>query len=272
MYWILESNLMDFGYQVLIKTLERKKIPFLLVKVVPYTSILVSPDFDTFAKQPEEKDNIYIDDNQKIFVFGTMGLPRIANERNWYPGSLNSSEFDFEKWSQGFGFHNLLNEKSKIMKFSDEINVDYNPFFIRPCEDNKAFSGQVINKQQFKEWQSVIANINDERSKLNNETMITVAPCQEIIKEARMFVFNGKYVTGSYYKFGLKVRYEEVSDNDPIIDYTNEVVSHYQPAKAFVIDIALTDNGYKIIEINNINSVGLYNANVEKFVDAVMKL
>ena len=26
MYWILESNLMDFGYQVLIKTLERKRL------------------------------------------------------------------------------------------------------------------------------------------------------------------------------------------------------------------------------------------------------
>jgi hypothetical protein len=272
MHWILEDNITDFGYQWLIKVLERKKIKHTFVKVVPFQNILVEPSFNTFKKDPSAEDNLVFDDNVPIFPFGTMGLSRVASERGWYPGALTNDEFTFEKWSAGFGIDNLLNKKSKIMKFGDPLNISEDIFFVRPCEDNKSFAGQVISRSNFLEWQKRVINIDESFSKLNKGTLITVAPFQNILTEARIFVFDKKVVTGSYYKFGHKVRYEEVKLEDPIIQYTNDVVQKYQPAKAFVIDIALTEDGYKIIEINGINSVGLYHADVEKFVNAVMKL
>jgi hypothetical protein len=270
MHWILEDNITDFGYQWLIKVLERYEIKYTLVKVVPYEDILIDPKFDTFERQPNENDNIVIENNTPIFPFGTMGLSRIAGERNWKSGALTNDEFTFEKWSSGFGLENLLNSESKIMAFCDVLEFQDSMFFARPCMDNKSFSGQVITRTQFLEWQKTILDINDPLSKLNKDTMITIAPFKNIMTEARMFIFEGKVVTGSYYKFGCEVRYEEVKNGDPVIDYTNDIVKDYQPAKAFVIDIALTDDGYKIIEINGINSVGLYNADVDKFVQAVM--
>lgn len=269
MHWVLEDNLTDFGYQWLIKVLERNNIEHTIVKVVPYTDIILEPTFNTFEKEPKKEDSLNITAD-KIFPFGTMGLSRVSVERGWIPCSLYNKEFTFENWSKGFGLENLLNSKSKIMKMSDTLDFSEEVFFIRPCEDDKAFSGKVVSRSQFLEWQKSINKINDRLSKLNSDTRITVAPFQHIMTEARMFVFDGKVVTGSYYKFGDKVRYEEVKFGDPVIDYTNDIVSNYQPAKAFVIDIALTNQGYKIIEINNINSVGLYHANVDKFVEAVM--
>ena len=50
MHWILESNLMDYGYQCLILNLKQKGIKSTMVKVVPCEDILLPPDFDTFAK------------------------------------------------------------------------------------------------------------------------------------------------------------------------------------------------------------------------------
>jgi len=47
------------------------------------------------------------------------------------------------------------------------------------------------------------------------------------------------------------------------------MINDYQPSIAFVIDIVLTNNGYKIIEINNINSAGLYDANIMKIIEAI---
>lgn len=270
MHWILEDNITDFGYQWLIKVLERKKIKHTFVKVVPFQNILVEPNFDTFKNSPSMEDNIFIKDNEDIFPFGTMGLSRVSDERNWFPGVLTNDNFTFEKWSTGFGLNNLLNSESKVMKFGDELVIFDAVFFVRPCDDNKSFAGQVISKDNFLEWQKKVLDIDEEFSKLNKNTSIIVAPLKNILTEARMFVFDKEVVTGSYYKFGHKVRYEEVKDNDPIIEYTNTIVKNYQPANAFVIDIALTDEGYKIIEINGINSVGLYNANVEKFIEAVM--
>jgi len=109
MHWILENNITDFGYQWLIKVLERHEIQYTMVKVVPEQNLLISPDFDTFAKDPEQSDNIEFDNSTPIFPFGCMGLSRIAGERNWKPGALTNDQFTFEKWSQGFGLENLLN-------------------------------------------------------------------------------------------------------------------------------------------------------------------
>lgn len=269
MHWILESGLEDFGYQLLIKNLEKANIKHTIVKVVPYQNILLDKDFDTFKKEPTKEDNIYINNKELIFPFGTMSLSRISTERNWKVGSLYNEEFNYNKWSKGFGLENLLNSETQIIKIQDSIELENELFFIRPCEDNKAFTGKVVSKSQFLDWQKIINKINDKRSKLNSETEILIAPYKEIQKEVRLFIFEGKVITGSYYKIGAKVIYEELKNGDSVIEYAEKMCEGYQPAQAFVLDVAMVDNDYKIIEINNINSVGLYNSNVNKFIEAV---
>ena len=83
------------------------------------------------------------------------------------------------------------------------------------------------------------------------------------------FIVDKKVVTASFYKIGAKVRYEEVKFGDPVLDYAQEMVDTYQPSEAFIIDVADTPDGYKVIEINGICSVGLYHMNVHKFIDAI---
>lgn len=50
------------------------------------------------------------------------------------------------------------------------------------------------------------------------------------------------------------------------------MIEIWQPARAFVIDIALTQESYKIVEINCINSAGFYAADVSKIVNAIQKM
>lgn len=271
MLWILETGLTDFGYLTLIKNLERKNIPFEIVKVVPYQNILLEKDFDTFSKEPTYEDNVILPESKKIFPFGTMGLSRVAKERNWNPGSLFNSNFNFKEWSVGFGLENILNPDSIIIKIKDNLNYKDKNFFIRPCEDDKAFSGKIIYIDDFKNWQKKVLEINDKNSKLNEETEITISSIKNIINEVRLFVIDNKVITGSYYKFGNKIKYLEILNDDPVIKYAEKIMQNYEPARAYVLDIALTDKGFKIIEINNINSSGLYNSNVCKLVDAIME-
>jgi len=49
------------------------------------------------------------------------------------------------------------------------------------------------------------------------------------------------------------------------------MVDMWQPADAFVLDIALTHNGYKVLEVNCLNSAGFYAADVSKLVQAIME-
>lgn len=272
MLWILENGLSDFSYQWLKKNLDNKKIEHMVVKPVPYSNILLSPEFDTFEREPSEGDNLVFDEDQPIFPFGAMGLIRIAEHRGWKPGSLNNENFTFERWSEGFGKENLLNGDSQIMKFSDELLISDDAFFVRPCADDKSFAGMAVSRDQFIDWRDRVIKIDDPLAKLNKDTMITVASYKQIFREARLFVFDGRVVTASYYKIGPKVQYEPVDDYDTIIAYANKMAQIYQPARAFVIDVALTNEGYKVVEINNLNSVGLYRADVDRFVDAVMSL
>jgi len=50
------------------------------------------------------------------------------------------------------------------------------------------------------------------------------------------------------------------------------MVDRWQPAEAFVIDIAKTYDGLKVIEINNFNSSGFYSCDVYKIVDSIERL
>lgn len=53
------------------------------------------------------------------------------------------------------------------------------------------------------------------------------------------------------------------------IAFAKDMLNIYQPERAFVLDIAITLFGPKIIEVNNINSSGFYAANVENIVVAI---
>ena len=52
-------------------------------------------------------------------------------------------------------------------------------------------------------------------------------------------------------------------------EYVKNMIQIWTPAKAFVLDIASTPYGYKVIEINNINTAGFYDANVGKLIEAI---
>ena len=57
-------------------------------------------------------------------------------------------------------------------------------------------------------------------------------------------------------------------DIDGIL-FAEEMANIYQVAEAFVMDICLTTEGWKIVEINCVNSAGFYQADVEKLVMAL---
>ncbi|MBE9227396.1 ATP-grasp domain-containing protein [Phormidium sp. LEGE 05292] len=55
-------------------------------------------------------------------------------------------------------------------------------------------------------------------------------------------------------------------------EFALRMIAVWQPSRAFVFDIALTHEGYKIVEINCINSAGFYAADVSKIVNALQTM
>ena len=137
--------------------------------------------------------------------------------------------------------------------------------FIRPNSGFKTFAGQTI---MFDNWQHTIDLLEDVSSVVD-ETLILVSSLQEITGEFRFVVAGGKVITGSEYRWDNVV--------DIRIDYPEEclalaqqVAQHdWQVDSAYVVDIALTPAGPRVIEMNSFSCAGLYACDLEKIVKAV---
>jgi len=269
MLYVVQNNLYnEYGYNQLMETLERFSLPYVIVKPVPFAMHLLPADFDTdsytgdITKVPEP----VIDTSGHVIVLGATTLTKIATTRNWVPGSFINENFDYSKWRDAYG-DNLLNYDAKVCAFKD-VDDSFPSFFIRPCEDTKSFSGTVMTYEDFDSWRKDLSTADTTHSPLTMDTMVSYAPPKDIMREYRFFVVDGKVITGSQYKAGSRV-YSDTNVDQDIIDYAQSMVNMWQPARAFVIDIALIPgNQKKVIEINNINSAGFYACDVSKIIQA----
>lgn len=268
MLWVVQGNLTnENNFKNLIDILVANNIEHVLVKPIPYTKIFVKPDFDSFSNEPTINDEPYIDVSKNIVVIGSYTLSQIAKDRNWKPGAFMDN-LTFNDWKEGWGVENLLNGLAIVEKLKNiSVPESWNKFFARPVEDTKSFSGTLFEKSNFEYWKKNVIKINESLS-VNGETEIIIAPLQSIKEEYRFFVIDGKVVTGSLYKLHDTVIYAPVHNND-VIDYAKKMVDKWQPNRGFCLDIARTENGFKIIEVNGLNSAGFYCSDLNKIVEAL---
>jgi hypothetical protein len=252
MYWVIQENLYkEEAFLDLIHAVETAGAPYVVVKVVPFSHELIPEQYPT----------------GDIVVMGATTMIGIAQERGWKPGAFYNDNFDYRQWKENIG-DELLNHDSEVCMFKD-VNPSFNPFFIRPTEDRKCFTGEVIDKANYDLWLKSTQEVTDGYSTLRPETMVSVAPVKAIHSEWRFFVVDGRVITGSLYKRGNRVIHLPALIGEDAEVYAQKMVDRWQPDRAFVIDVALTDDGYKIIEYNCMNSAGFYKSNVNKIVAAI---
>lgn len=196
-----------------------------------------------------------------VFVYGSVKLARVAKSYDWTPGSFYGGNHDFTIYSKAYGKH-LLNHDSTIHQFAATLTWAKNEVkFIRPARDSKLFTGRKFTES---EWIYFVDDALIERSyAFTKETLIQVTPPKRIYKEARVWIVDGKIVTTSYYLFHGIMDYEDTLMPEGLA-FAQEMVDLYQVADAFVMDICLTPEGWKIVEVNCINSAGIYKADLHK--------
>ena len=194
-YIIQENTFKEENYDVLITTLDKLKLPYEIVKVLPF--------IENFEFKSKEKNN---------FVFGSLKLARLSKNLEWCPGSFMRDSDDFEVY-RDFYKNKLLNYDSKIYKFSDKIDWDSDYKFIRPCKDSKVFTGKVFTMNEWYEFVDYSLK-NGHSTILNSDTKIQVSTPKKIQQEIRCWIVNGDVITSSTYKVGNKVLYKEYIDDD----------------------------------------------------------
>ena len=253
MHWILQSNLYnEEGFARLTEALAKMEIPYSIHKVIPFIHKLV-PD---------------IVPDGKVVVMGSYTMSHIAHEKGWYPGTFLNENFTFRK--QVVKWDSMLNDSAWLGPLKWATPYD-EPFFIRPAGDGKDFAGEVIDKPSFLEWKDRVMSLTPEDgATIDGDTIIMVCRKKKIYSETRCWIIDEKVVTASQYKIGTLVKYSDQVD-ERVINFAEKYASIWSPHRAYVMDVADTPEGLKIIEVNNLNSSGFYAADVQKLVNSIEK-
>lgn len=269
--WVLQDNLYsEYGYQRFIDFIVDHDYNHVFVKPIPFANIIIPVGYNHWDGDVETAPNPIDDENQPIVAFGSITLNKVATKRGWEPGIFTNENFEYDIWKSAFGEQHILNEDATIGTIEALTKLRFDePVFVRPTKDTKAFAGQVFEGWELSDWLNEVAQIEpSDDTPLHKDTRILISSAKNIEQEYRMFIVNGQVITGSLYKQGDVVKHSELIDDD-VYQFTQQMIDEWQPAEAFVIDIARSNGQMKIIEINTINSAGFYAADVTKIVDAI---
>jgi len=271
--FLIQENILkrEPHYEQLLKALDFFQTDYTLCNLFEFVDVIF-PNHVT-SLQIETAEELCLSSSVPTYIFGSHKFSRLIKERGISPGAFDSQNFDFDHWSKGFGLDNILNGDSFVSLAGELPDLDYD-VFIRPFKDDKIFTGMTMIKEYYADWKRHLTHFKPEDGfdpkSLNAYTPVTVSSVKDIYSEHRFFVVDGKVVTGSTYKLGDTVKYDSIIDQK-IVDFAQSMADRWQPADAFVIDIADTPNGLRVVEINTFGVSGFYYSDMFKVVDALIQ-
>lgn len=253
MFFLVQTNIsIDPDYPRLFEAMEELKLS--------YENIRVTKDMTKLSVQTLRKD---------VFVIGSVKLARLAKARtDWQPGSFYGGNHLFEVYARHYAGH-LLNEQITVFSLKDSLQWKQSEQkFIKPYKDAKLFTGKLFSQSEWEDF--VYYHLEDDNfPRFTNDRLMQASEPQHIIKEVRLWVVGGQIVGSAYYKFHGDVQFEKDLPVEAKV-FAELMIQKFQPAEAFVLDICLTHNSWKVVEVNCINSAGFYpNLNIKALLRAL---
>lgn len=265
MHYIIQENVFrEQHYDLLEKTIKRLGLTYTTVRVFPFVDKITN--LKDIPDGPFNVDDLpdFNPGTDNVFCFGAIKLARVAALRGWKPGSMMNQNHDFEVYKEHYR-ENLLNWDSKVQRFVDPVDWIYGEKkFFRPTQDTKTFTGKVFSQVEWEDFVYYHLN-NGHLTTLNENTQIQVSTVKKIYKEIRFWVVGGEIITGSQYRLGNQTIYD--SNYEPEAqEFAQSMVDKFQLTEAFVIDVCLTESGWKVVECGCINACGFYKANLQNLI------
>ncbi len=216
-----------------------------------------------------------------VFPIGSTSMLAASRRYGWTPGVIyDEKTFHFDAWRDNWGAANLINGTAATLAFGNGVwhggGVDEQTerVFIRPAQDLKTFTGHVTTVAEWKAWiERVRAGEKSlEAQELTLNTPVIVAPVKTITREWRTWVVGGKVVAASQYAlYGKRIR--EAHAPLDVLMFATRLASYWQPAAAFVLDVGeMEDGSLGLVEINTLNSSGIYAAEMHWVYNALVRL
>ena len=270
--WIIEKYLFDEYENELIQTIKDSGM-----------------NVDLFDDSVSRFDNVqdYVKnkftENDIVIMHGSLQMGRRILNTPVYPGVFLTLE-NYECYNYyGYFGNYLLNSEYVMMGLNDVLRNKDNIFnifnveelFIRPSNGFKSFTGQTIKKDNFDTDFNILTK---SYGGLDMNTLVLLAPIQEIEEEWRFVVIDGKVISGAMYmdsknRENWNAYYDKLCNDELAYSFAENMVEIYQPDKAYTLDVCKMKNGeYKLIEINSFFCASMYGNDYKKIVNAVNEL
>jgi hypothetical protein len=211
-------------------------------------------------------------DDESVFVYGSMNLMKWLLRRRKWPALAwyDFSRLRCQSYYAHWGPH-LLQRQYAFMPLT-EVNrrKDWvfetfgrdESVFIRPDDNAKSFGGGLVRRDQFDDWYK-LANFYEP----GPDCLAVVAAPETIHNEWRFVIGQRHVVTGSQYR---RDGIEETAAGYPgeaaafaeSVTYANA----FDPHPMYVMDIASTADGYRVIEIGSVCCASLYACDLDTVV------
>jgi len=266
MEWILQENIcQEEQWSDLVDRLKRRNIKHSVHKVVPFVGDLI----------PEPN----ISDNTKVWCMGSTAMQNVCRQNNWTPGVIDVPDVSecITRYGSKYLNHDCIIAPLKIWACQEKTTTN-ELHFVRPANDSKFIAGQLMKRNDLIDWAHRVVNLGEnDGSNVNRNSELVVGPPKSIQQEVRFWIVDGQIATYSLYKLGRTVTYSRSLVDNDFIWFAKSATSPmttrfngWEPAKAYCLDLCRDENDeIKIVEINNINSSGLYDCDVDKLVTAI---
>jgi len=219
--------------------------------------------------------NVEVAPESAVVVYGSHEFIRAINPKGQFqPGALGLNEKTrASAYMSNLPLEWFLNRDGIFMTWAmfkrraKELFYIYDcdTLFIRPDSGFKVFAGQTVK------FGTLTDDLNslDQLSGVMDETMILVNTTQNLLGEFRFVIADRKVVTGSEYRWDnkLDIRRDWPAECEAL---ARKVAEHeWQVDIAYTCDVALLEDGPKLVELNSFSCAGLYACDLSKVVQSV---
>lgn len=211
-----------------------------------------------------------------VFAHGAIKFIRTLTPYSFVPGAFGFKDYvQVSSYMRKYPRDWFLNDAGVFVRFGSLASLiprfkalSPNGLFLRPDSGYKLFTGVKIDYDTF---EKTLDDIIAKSPMVRPMTPCYLAPKKNIIAEYRFFAVGRKIVAGSQYRRNnvLDVRADFMPN---CYELARKVAEFYQMDKAFVVDIAETEDGPRIVEFNSFSSSGTYAADTDAIVREVSKI
>lgn len=245
--WAIQTKLKQEDSTVhLVDAFQKLGLNWAAFPIIPFKDFL--PDFD-WTDGP-------------VVYYGSTQLIKLASARNHTPLFYNSLTHSPHHYGPQYGDDWLNHDANfdtvkSILKLTEDVQNE--KLFFRPNKGTKQFAGGVFPVKDFQNMAKyLIAN-----NAMTEDDIIVCNKVKQIAKEYRTWVVGDDVVAVVGYRQNDKIApwVPEHFEGEEVKSFARRCAEKYKPSPIFILDVAETEDGYQLVEINSFHSSGFYLTN-----------